>query len=250
MCNQDQPSEESLRGEIARLNNVIQSLIKRAQSMERHLRSGTRTPPAEVEQPGPDAAAVLRFWFGESTDATVVADQQAALWWSKNPTTDAQIRQRFEALVTAAAAGELASWRGSSGGWLALLILLDQFPRNMYRGTAAAFCHDASARQLCSEGLAAGIDQQLPAIQRVFFYLPLEHAEDPALQARSVALFRQLAAQQPPEHAALFAGFVDYAERHQEIVERFGRFPHRNAVLDRPSTPEEVEFLRQPGSSF
>ncbi|QIB64450.1 DUF924 family protein [Kineobactrum salinum] len=197
-----------------------------------------------------DPDTVLQFWFGDSTDDATVAAQQASLWWSKNSRIDAQIRERFESLVSAAAAGDLDSWRATAQGWLALIILLDQFPRNIYRDTPAAFALDPSAQKLCNEGLAADIDQQLRPIQRAFFYLPLEHAEDRALQARSVALFRSLAARQPPEQAALFQGFVDYAERHRVIIERFGRFPHRNAVLGRPSTAEETEFLQQPGSSF
>lgn len=197
-----------------------------------------------------DPDTVLQFWFGGSADDAAVAAQQASLWWSKNSGTDTRIRERFENLVTAAAAGELDGWRATARGWLALIILLDQFPRNIYRDTPAAFAFDARAQKLCIEGLAAGIEQQLRPIQRVFFYLPLEHAEDREHQARSVTLFKGLAAQRPPEQAALFADFVDYAERHQVIVKRFGRFPHRNAILGRSSTPEEIEFLRQPGSSF
>ncbi len=197
-----------------------------------------------------DPDTILQFWFGDSADDAVVAAQQSGLWWSKNARTDTQIRERFEPLVTAAAAGELDDWRATARGWLALIILLDQFPRNIYRDTPAAFALDTSAQKLCIEGLAAGIDQQLRPIQRVFFYLPLEHAEDREYQARSVALFKHLAAQRPPEQAASFTRFVGYAERHQVIVERFGRFPHRNAILGRSSTPEEIEFLRQPGSSF
>jgi uncharacterized protein (DUF924 family) len=197
-----------------------------------------------------DPETVLQFWFGDSADDATVAAQQASLWWSKNSRLDTRIRERFEHLVTAAATGELDGWRATARGWLALIILLDQFPRNIYRDTPAAFAWDARAQQLCIEGLAAGIDQQLRPIQQVFFYLPLEHAEDRAHQTRSVALFQHLAAQRAPEQKALFTGFVDYAKRHQVIVERFGRFPHRNAVLGRSSTPEEIEFLRQPGSSF
>lgn len=197
-----------------------------------------------------DPDTILQFWFGDSADDAVVAAQQSGLWWSKNARTDTQIRERFEPLVTAAAAGELDGWCATARGWLALIILLDQFPRNIYRDTPAAFALDASAQKLCIEGLAAGIDQQLRPIQRVFFYLPLEHAEDREYQARSVALFKHLATRRPPEQAALFTRFVGYAERHQVIVERFGRFPHRNVILGRSSTPEEIEFLRQPGSSF
>src|SRR5690606_32287203 len=135
-------------------------------------------------------------------------------------------------------------------GRLALIILLDQFPRNMYRETPQAFAFDAKARALTLEGLQAGDDQALRPIERVFFYLPLEHAEDLALQHRCVELFETLAASLPEETRKSFDGFTDFARKHRVIVERFGRFPHRNAILGRESTDEEIAFLRTPGSSF
>lgn len=193
---------------------------------------------------------ILQFWFGDEADDAVAAGKQKALWWAKNPATDALIRNRFEALVLAAEAGTLDAWRATPAGLLALVLLSDQFPRNIFRDTADAFRFDALARKLCLEALDTGVDAQLRPIQRVFLYLPLEHSESLAHQQRSVALFVALAQQVPAEWRALFAGFADYAEKHSVIIERFGRFPHRNAILGRPSTDEELLFLQQPGSSF
>ncbi|WP_234919664.1 DUF924 family protein, partial [Aeromonas veronii] len=134
---------------------------------------------------------------------------------------------------------------------LALILLLDQLPRNIHRGTPAAFAQDPLARDLCLKGLSIGADKSLSPLERVFFYLPLEHAESREQQARSVALFEALAAEQAGTPAqATFAGFTDFARRHQVIIERFGRFPHRNDILGRTSTPEEAAFLQQPGSGF
>ena len=134
---------------------------------------------------------------------------------------------------------------------LALILLLDQLPRNIHRGTPAAFAQDPLARDLCLKGLSIGADKSLSPLERVFFYLPLEHAESREQQARSVALFEALAAEQAGTPAqATFAGFADFARRHQVIIERFGRFPHRNDILGRTSTPEEAAFLQQPGSGF
>ncbi len=197
-----------------------------------------------------DIDAILSFWFGDGEDDAAVARHQGKLWWSKNEDIDASIRARFEPQVLAAGAGDLDHWRGSAQGWLALIILCDQFPRNIYRGTPRAFAFDAMARSLCLEGLEGGLDLQLRSIQRVFCYLPLEHSENPRHQDRGVALLRQLAADAPASQRQLFAKFVDFALRHQAVIERFGRFPHRNAILGRKSSDEEIAFLQEPGSSF
>ncbi|MGE0559663.1 MAG: DUF924 family protein [Burkholderiales bacterium] len=195
-------------------------------------------------------AAVLGFWFGDRTDDAATAKAQARLWWSKDPAVDAEIRARFAALVQAAAFGRHDDWTATPQGRLALIVLLDQFPRNMHRGSARAFAYDGLARRLALEGIAAGADQQLRPIERVFCYLPLEHSEDLAHQDRCVALYQALAAGVAPELRGTFTGYVDFAERHRAIIRRFGRFPHRNAALGRVSAAEEVEFLKQPGSSF
>ena len=187
------------------------------------------------------AQDVLDFWFAEAG---------AAHWFAADAAFDAQIRERFGAAVEAAADGGLDDWAGTPSGWLALLIVLDQFPRNLYRNDPRTWAADASAQRVALSGLARGDDRQLPAVQRVFAYLPLEHAEDTALQQRSVELFEALCAEVPTEQRKPFEEFLDYARRHREVIVRFGRFPHRNAALGRPSTPEETLYLAQPGAGF
>lgn len=195
-------------------------------------------------------ADILHFWFGDDSDDGAVAGKQQALWWNKNPHTDALIRTRFEPSVLAAEAGELDTWRATPQGLLALILLTDQFPRNIWRDTPDAFRCDPLARKLCLEALDTGADQQLRPIQRVFVYLPLEHSENLAHQQRCVELNTALVQQVPPAWHKSFESFADFAEKHRVIIERFGRFPHRNTILGRPSTNEELQFLQQPGSSF
>lgn len=195
-------------------------------------------------------ATILEFWFGNTADDTATAQAQQKLWWSKNAAVDADIRTRFGALVETAVTGTLDDWAQDARGRLALILLFDQFPRNMYRDTPRAFACDARAEKLALAGIANGADRTLRAIERVFFYLPLEHSESAELQERSVALFTALAAGVPEADRKTFAGYVDYAVRHRDVIHRFGRFPHRNHILGRDSTPEETTFLKQPGSSF
>jgi len=195
-------------------------------------------------------AIVLEFWFGNTADDTATAQAQQKLWWSKNAAVDADIRARFGTLMDTAAAGKLDDWAQHAHGQLALILLFDQFPRNMYRDTPRAFACDPLARRLALDGIAADTDHSLRAIERVFFYLPLEHSESVELQERSVTLFTALAAGVPEADRKTFSGYVDYAVRHRDVIHRFGRFPHRNHILGRDSTPEETAFLKQPGSSF
>lgn len=194
--------------------------------------------------------SIHAFWFGTRLDDALVAKEQSKLWWVKNPRTDQLIRERFESVVRMAAQGELDAWRATPQGRLALILLTDQFPRNMYRNTPQAFAFDPLALAWCKEGLQAGAHETLRPIERVFFYLPLEHSESLQDQERAVALFQALVDSVPPSHKEDFAGFLDYAVRHREVIARFGRFPHRNVILGRTSTPEEVAFLKEPGSSF
>lgn len=193
---------------------------------------------------------IRQFWFGSRADDAVVAQEQSRLWWIKNPATGEAIRQRFEAYVRQAATHALDDWSATPVGRLALILLTDQFPRNIYRNTPGAFAFDAFALAQCKEGLREGVDRMLRPIERVFFYLPLEHAESLEDQDAAVARFSELARNAAPEQKAVFDGFLDYAIRHREVIARFGRFPHRNRILGRASTPEEIEFLKQPGSSF
>ena len=184
---------------------------------------------------------VLEFWFDPA---------HAANWFAKDPAFDEEIRRRCAAAVEDAAHGRLDAWADTPAGRLALLILLDQFPRNLHRGDAQAWAADVKAQRIALSGLAGGFDQALPPLQRVFAYLPLEHAEDMGLQQRAVTLFEALHAQAPVAGRARCAEFLDYARRHREVIARFGRFPHRNAVLGRDSTAAEREYLAQPGAGF
>ena len=187
------------------------------------------------------AQDILDFWF---------APAHAACWFASDAAFDAQLRERFGATARAAAHGTLDGWTDTPSGWLALLIALDQFPRNLHRGDARAWARDAKAQRVALSGIAGADDRPLPPLQRVFAYLPLEHAEDRALQQRSVALFAALCAEVPPEQHEQFAGYLDYARRHRDVIARFGRFPHRNDVLGRTSTPQEMIYLAQPGAGF
>lgn len=198
----------------------------------------------------PAATAVLDFWFGTHIDDAATAQSQRKLWWSKDPAVDADMRRRFADLVNAAAAGRHDDWTATPRGQLALILLFDQFPRNIYRDTPQAFAFDARALQLAQGLVRTEGDRALRRIERVFCYLPLEHAESIDMQDRSVELFRALAADTPEHQLETFAGYVDYALRHRDVIARFGRFPHRNRILGRQSTPEENEFLTKPGASF
>ncbi len=195
-------------------------------------------------------AEILGYWFGSEAGDAATAKAQRKLWWSKDETIDADIRARFADRVAAAATGAHDDWAATPRGRLALILLLDQFPRNMYRDSPQAFACDPLACKLALDGIAAGADQSLRPIERVFCYLPLEHAESLELQERCVELFKTLLAGVPAQDKPVFSGYLDYALRHREIIQRFGRFPHRNRILGRASTQEETVFLNQPGSAF
>ena len=184
---------------------------------------------------------VLDFWFDAVTEAA---------WFDIDQAFDARIRQGFGDTLEAATRGQLDHWAATPGGWLALLIVLDQFSRNIHRGDARAWAADAKAQAVALAGITRGDDLRLSPVQRLFAYLPLEHAEDLPLQRRSVELFEQLLAQSPATEQVRYQDYLDYARRHHDVIERFGRFPHRNAVLGRTSSPEETEYLARPGSGF
>ncbi|MEO7325833.1 MAG: DUF924 family protein [Dokdonella sp.] len=198
----------------------------------------------------PRCRELLQFWFGtRAADADVILDR-GSLWFGGGADVDASIRTRFGELREAAIAGVLDDWLAFAHGRLALVILVDQFSRNLFRADAHAFAHDGLARTWCEHALDSGIDRALRPVERVFFYLPLEHSEVLADQQRSVALFRALLDEVDAGARTAFANYLDYAERHRDIITRFGRFPHRNAMLGRASTASEIEFLGQSGSSF
>jgi uncharacterized protein (DUF924 family) len=190
---------------------------------------------------------VLRFWLGAPGSDPLA---NAARWFEVDAAFDAEIRARFGGLVERGAGGALDAWRSTARGTLALVILLDQFPRNLHRGSARAFEHDGAALALSLEAQARGLDRELGSVERWFLYLPLMHAEDAALQARCVALFEALAADAPAPLREALAGAADFARRHRAVIDRFGRFPHRNAALGRTTTPEEAAFLEASGGGF
>ncbi|NWA06733.1 DUF924 domain-containing protein [Pseudomonas gingeri] len=193
---------------------------------------------------------LLDWWFGSAgTPVAIVADK-GRLWFGKRDSQDLEARERFGDQVEQALAGGLVEWAQCPEGWLAVVLLLDQLPRMIFRDTPHAFSGDARAQALVAQGIAADFDRQLPAMQRVFIYLVFEHCENLAVQNEAVSRFAALLREQPAEQQAVFADNLDYAERHQQVIARFGRFPHRNAILGRESTDEEVAFLREPGSRF
>ncbi|MEO8159081.1 MAG: DUF924 family protein [Betaproteobacteria bacterium] len=194
--------------------------------------------------------AVIEYWFGASTDAAEAVADRDRLWWKADPAIDDDVRARFANCVEQAGRHELDDWAATAHGLLALILLTDQFPRNIFRGTTRAFSFDPIARAHCHAGIARGVDTALRPIERVFHYLPLEHSELLSDQDDSVRLFARLAGEAGRGNEKLFAGYLRYARRHREIIARFGRFPHRNGILGRASTPEEVAFLQTPGSSF
>jgi uncharacterized protein (DUF924 family) len=175
--------------------------------------------------------AVLRFWFEELDPKQ---------WFRSNPALDQEMRFRLGDAVDRAAAGEFDSWAATPDGALSLVLLLDQLPRNIHRSTARAFAQDAKARQVAKAALARGFDRAVAPPRRTFFYLPLEHSEDLADQERSVALFTALGDEVQ----------LDYARRHRDVIARFGRFPHRNALIGRESTEAEIEFLADRDEPF
>lgn len=177
---------------------------------------------------------VSTFWFGDRPDTV------HPWWFERSDALDAAVAATFTADVEAAAQGRHDHLQDTPEGCVALCILLDQFPRHIWRGTARAFATDAKALTVSRHAIARGFDGALAPVQTLFLYLPLEHAEDLEAQEQCVALFKALGN----------AFWLDYAERHRAIVARFGRFPHRNAALGRATTDEEAEFLKQPGSSF
>lgn len=189
----------------------------------------------------PRIAALLDFWFGAGTPDW---NEPRKVWWEKDAAFDEELRRRFLEDHLAAASGTLDAWKEEPESCLALVLLLDQLPRNLFRGKPRAFATDEKARQVARHALSQGFDKAVPPVRRSFFYLPFEHSEDLADQHRCVALFEAMA--KGPEDKAT----ARFAELHRDIIARFGRFPHRNEALGRETTAEEAEFLKGPNSSF
>jgi uncharacterized protein (DUF924 family) len=186
------------------------------------------------------SAEVLLFWFGPPSERGKAHKH----WFVKSEAFDLEVRERFLAVYEDAAAGKLAHLKESAADCLALIVLLDQFPRNMFRGAARAFATDPLALEIARRAVARGFDRSLLPMERLFVYLPFEHSENLADQERACDLTQPLDLVAPELKA------YSYALAHRDIIRRFGRFPHRNAILGRASTPEELEFLKGPGSSF
>ena len=193
---------------------------------------------------------LLEWWFGTLESPNEIAADKGKLWFGKRDSQDLEAQTRFGDWVEQALAGGLTEWAQRPEGWLALVLLLDQLPRMIFRDTPKSFSGDLRAQALVAQGIAADFDRQLRPIQRVFIYLVFEHCENLAVQNEAVSRYIELVAQQPEAERALFTDYLNYAEKHQQVIARFGRFPHRNAVLGRESTAEELEFLSGPGSRF
>lgn len=198
---------------------------------------------------GPEA--VLQFWYGELTDGLMPAQRRASLFRA-DPAFDAEIAARFGSEIDAALDGERDAWAGTVRGRAALLLLLDQFTRNVFRGSPRAYAGDHRALGLAIEGVSRGDDRLLPVEMRAFCYLPFEHSEQLADQDTCVTLFEQLLTEQLPGSSAAAAvqGYLHHAREHRELIRRFGRFPHRNAILNRTATDAERHYLEQDGRRF
>jgi uncharacterized protein (DUF924 family) len=193
---------------------------------------------------------LLEWWFGTFESPSEIAADKGRLWFGKRDSQDLEARTRFGGWVEQALAGGLTEWAQRPEGWLALVLLLDQLPRMIFRDSPNSFAGDLRAQALVAQGIAADFDRQLRPIERVFIYLVFEHCENLAVQNEAVSRYIDLVAQQPASDRTLFNDYLDYAEQHQQVIARFGRFPHRNAVLGRESTAEELAFLSKPGSRF
>ncbi len=193
---------------------------------------------------------ILDFWFSATELDAPQIDSRMERWFSADPGLDQRIRQEFGPLVEDALQGKLDRWAATTEGRLALILLLDQFCRNIHRGTAKAFAGDKRALKLCVEGSMSNEYRSLSAMQRVFFFMPLQHAESPGVQDKSVRIYNALAEGASDTLRETFLTFAQFAELHRDIVAQFGRFPHRNRYLGRSNTPEEDAYLAADASSF
>jgi uncharacterized protein (DUF924 family) len=202
-----------------------------------------------------EARSVRDFWFGRLPLSAEGLNNRLRFWFGdesseRRQRRDQQIRARFGELHARAAAGKLDSWADGPRRRLSLILLLDQFPRNMFRGNARTFATDAQALALALSGMQSAADAALDVVERIFFYLPLQHAEAVEVQEESLAAYRRLLGEAPPELREVFEGALRSAENHRSIIEKFGRFPYRNEVLGRTSTPAEIDWLRAGGDRF
>jgi uncharacterized protein (DUF924 family) len=194
--------------------------------------------------------AILSFWFKEQSLSAPQIDRRMEIWFSEDPVFDHEIQKEFADEVARACKGDLDHWGANSQGRLALIILIDQFRRNIHRNTAKAFSKDRLALKLCVQGAMEKMDHGLTPIQKVFYYMPLQHAESRKVQAKSVELYRRLAETVSPTYRETFMTVLQFAELHKDIIDQFGRFPHRNKLLNRENTPEENEYLAGDSLTF
>ena len=202
-----------------------------------------------------EARSVREFWFGKLPLSAEALNRRIRFWFGDESAglrrrRDEHIRVRFGGMLERAANGELAAWADGPRRRLSLIILLDQFPRSIFRGSARAFAQDPQALALALSGMQSGADAALNVVERIFFYMPLQHAESREVQEESVAASRRLLMEAPAPMRDTFTAALRSAENHRSIIERFGRFPHRNRALGRESTPTELEWLRSGGASF
>lgn len=193
---------------------------------------------------------ILAFWFREKEQSVPKIDARMDLWFGDDPDFDAEIKKTFADDVERASAGELRHWAREPRGCLALILLLDQFRRNIYRGKPEAFAKDKSALKLCIEGAAAKMDQALSPVEKLFFYMPLQHSESLKVQKKSCEIYRHLAKTATTTDRETFETSAQFAELHADIIEQFGRFPHRNQILGRENTPEEEAYLSGDAPTF
>lgn len=200
----------------------------------------------------PRVEKLLIAWFGPPPENQESVDRLLARWFKPDPAADRALERRFAKLAASAIAGELDAWRGTARGRLALILLFDQLPRQLHRGTAAAFAQDDKALELTLTGIERRMERALEPLERGFFYMPLQHAESLPVQDLSVSKFAELqnVADAAPYLRKALAGFAAAARQHREIIARFGRFPHRNRYLGRETTPAEAAFLDEGGPTF
>lgn len=194
--------------------------------------------------------AVLSFWFKEQALSAPQIDQRMDTWFGADAAFDHEVQTEFSVDIDNASAGQLNHWATDPRGRLALILLIDQFRRNVYRNTAQAFEMDKIALRLCVEGAMAKTDASLAPIERVFFYMPLQHSESAKVQAKACELFNKLAEAVSPTFQETFSTVAQFAELHRDIIDQFGRFPHRNKILGRKNTPKEDEYLATDGPDF
>ncbi len=194
--------------------------------------------------------AILTFWFKEHALTAPQIDRRMDIWFGSDPVFDHEVTEQFGNDVELACSGQLDYWAETPRGRLALIVLIDQFRRNIHRGTSKAFSKDMLALRLCVEGAMQKKEQDLAPIEKVFFYMPLQHAESRKVQAKSVEIYRRLAQSVSPTYRETFETILQFAELHRDIIDQFGRFPHRNQLLGRDNTPEEDEYLSSDAPDF